>query len=211
MFLGILPVFNVRFLVFVEYVKQPILLEKHELYELAALAYVPLGSEKEYEKHEQWNDILGYLSYLKNSVMQTGYYFSFTYELSASKIKQAEGYPKNFKFCWNAYLARGLYDLEEKGWMVSLIQGFIGKFSQELQEKTLDYLLISRRSWKKGGTRYHSRGIGIQGNVANYVETEQLVYIDHFCCSHLQIRGSVPVFWRQTGVSATVELTERYS
>jgi len=44
MFLGVLPVLDLRFLVFVEYVKQPILLEKHELYELAAIAYVPLGS-----------------------------------------------------------------------------------------------------------------------------------------------------------------------
>jgi|JI6StandDraft_1071083.scaffolds.fasta_scaffold02331_10 hypothetical protein len=101
--------------------------------------------------------------------MQAGYYFSFTYDLSVSKIKQAEGYPKNFKFCWNAHLAKGLYKLEEKGWMVSLIQGFINKFSQQLQGKTIDYLLISRRSWKKGGTRYNSRGIGPKGNVANFV------------------------------------------
>lgn len=147
------------------------------------------------------------MSYLKNTVMNTGYYFSFTYDLSVSKIKQAEGYPKNFKFCWNAYLARGLYDLEEKQWMVSLIQGFIGHFSQELQGKTIEYFLISRRSWKKGGTRYNSRGISTKGNVANFVETEQLVFMEHFCCSHLQIRGSVPVFWKQSGVSATVEFT----
>jgi len=43
-FLGILPVFNFRFLVFVEHVKQPVLMERHELYEVAALAYVPIGN-----------------------------------------------------------------------------------------------------------------------------------------------------------------------
>jgi hypothetical protein len=46
MFLGILPVYNYRFLVFVEYVKTPILMEKKEIFEVAALAYVPLGNEK---------------------------------------------------------------------------------------------------------------------------------------------------------------------
>jgi hypothetical protein len=32
----------------------------------------------------------------------------------------------------------------------------------------LDYYLITRRSWTKGGTRYNSRGIDIKGNVANF-------------------------------------------
>lgn len=45
MFLGVLPIFSFRFLVFVEYVKQPsIIMDRHEVFELAALAYVPLGN-----------------------------------------------------------------------------------------------------------------------------------------------------------------------
>ena len=33
-------------------------------------------------------------------------------------------------------------------------------------------ILISRRSYIMGGTRYNSRGIDNKGNVANFVETE---------------------------------------
>ena len=65
--------------------------------------------------------------------------------------------------------------------------------------KMLDFYLISRRSNKRAGTRYNVRGIDDEGNVANFVETEQIFYFNNYCCSHLQIRGSVPIFWQQTG------------
>lgn len=47
------------------------------------------------------------------------------------------------------------------------------------------------------GTRYHSRGIDDNGNVSNFVETEQLVLCEDQACSFVQIRGSIPVPWRQ--------------
>ncbi len=53
-FLGILPVFSLHFLVFVEYVKDPIVINKHEIYEVYGLAYVPVGHERDYEKHSRW-------------------------------------------------------------------------------------------------------------------------------------------------------------
>jgi len=36
----------------------------------------------------------------------------------------------------------------------------------------MNYLLISRRSSKRAGTRYNARGIDDQGHVANFVENE---------------------------------------
>lgn len=71
--------------------------------------------------------------------------------------------------------------------------------------KKIEYFLITRRSWKKGGTRYNARGINSKGNVANFCETEQIVFINNYCFSHLQIRGSVPAFWKQSGIYAEVE------
>ena len=41
----------------------------------------------------------------------------------------------------------------------------------------MDWAIISRRSVNRAGTRYFMRGSDLDGNVANYVETEQLV-----CC-----------------------------
>ena len=47
------------------------------------------------------------------------------------------------------------------------------------------------------GMRYVVRGIDEHGNVANYVETEQLLVQDTTIASFVQTRGSIPVFWAQ--------------
>jgi hypothetical protein len=71
------------------------------------------------------------------------------------------------------------------------------------------FALISRRSRLRAGTRYFSRGIDKDGNVSNFVETEQLIIYDgneavrgyEFAGRHqlsfIQTRGSIPVFWAQ--------------
>lgn len=58
--------------------------------------------------------------------------------------------------------------------------------------------VISRQSSRRAGTRFNSRGIDDDGNVANFVETETVLWIPPcFTFSYVQIRGSVPVFWEQ--------------
>lgn len=49
------------------------------------------------------------------------------------------------------------------------------------------------------GMRYKRRGVDKNGNVANYVETEQLIHVHNHTLSYIQTRGSVPVFWSQVG------------
>ena len=50
------------------------------------------------------------------------------------------------------------------------------------------------------GTRYKRRGIDVDGYVANYVETEQIIEVagDHIV-SFVQTRGSIPIYWSQPG------------
>lgn len=83
-----------------------------------------------------------------------------------------------------------------------------------------NFVLISRRSRYRAGTRYFTRGIDSQGHVANFNETEQIIFIDEegddnkisnarvgyggFAevagttrMSFVQIRGSVPVYWAE--------------
>ena len=38
-------------------------------------------------------------------------------------------------------------------------------------------MLVARRRWRMGGTRYHARGLDDDGNAANHTELEQIVYI----------------------------------
>lgn len=61
--------------------------------------------------------------------------------------------------------------------------------------------LITRRSRHRPGTRYFSRGVDVNGNVSNYVETEQVVLYEDagkkHQLSYVQTRGSIPVYWAQ--------------
>lgn len=58
--------------------------------------------------------------------------------------------------------------------------------------------LISRLSCRRAGTRFNSRGIDDEGNVANFVETETVYWHPaNLCFSYAQVRGSVPMFWEQ--------------
>jgi len=71
----------------------------------------------------------------------------------------------------------------------------------------LNLYLVSRRSIFHAGTRYLTRGIDDDGHVANFVETEQIIKYGSHLMSFTQIRGSVPVFWQQTGMTAQTEIT----
>lgn len=47
------------------------------------------------------------------------------------------------------------------------------------------------------------RGTNDEGHVANFVETEQVIFLDNEVTSYLQTRGSVPLFWEQPGVQVS--------
>lgn len=75
-------------------------------------------------------------------------------------------------------------------------------------EKKYDITVISRRSIKRAGLRYLRRGIDEEGNVANSVETEQLLSSHEATWdpkarvySFVQIRGSFPLFFTQSPYS----------
>jgi hypothetical protein len=59
--------------------------------------------------------------------------------------------------------------------------------------------IIARRSAKRPGTRQWRRGADTDANVANFVESEQIVeFHDGSITSFVQVRGSIPVMWSQT-------------
>jgi hypothetical protein len=48
----------------------------------------------------------------------------------------------------------------------------VGSFNSFISGKKLEFYLIARRSSFKAGTRFNSRGVDDEGEVANYVELE---------------------------------------
>lgn len=75
---------------------------------------------------------------------------------------------------WNYNLVKDLVVQKiPSSWFVTLIQGYCG--SQQLSPQ-IQMVLISRRKWRMGGTRFNARGIDDSGNVANHTELEQLIF-----------------------------------
>lgn len=72
----------------------------------------------------------------------------------------------------------------------------------------MDITILSRRSRRFAGTRYLRRGVNADGDVANEVETEQVVWRatpgshgQGKVASFVQLRGSVPLVWSHTNLS----------
>lgn len=42
--------------------------------------------------------------------------------------------------------------------------------------------------------------------MANFVETEQAIYVDNSVASFVQVRGLVPLFWEQPGLQVREEI-----
>jgi hypothetical protein len=88
---------------------------------------------------------------------------------------------------WNRHLARELVAANADGWIIPVIRGcmlalitiltlLVVAFNEvKFEKETFNFGLLSRLSWKRAGTRYNTRGVDKAGNVANYVETEQVV------------------------------------
>ncbi|KAG0436408.1 Phosphatidylinositide phosphatase SAC1 [Dictyocoela muelleri] len=80
-----------------------------------------------------------------------------------------------------------------KDFTLNCICGYFGNFNYG----DFQVALISRRSWKFSGSRYNRRGANRNGDAANFVETEQVVYSPEKKCSFLITRGSIPLKWKQ--------------
>ena len=143
-------------------------------------------------------------------------YFSYHYDLTNSTQRSAKhrGYAATLydisdkQYVWNQAMCKELMSAGvSTKWLTPIIQGYVGIIEDEIRGKTAKLILISRRRHKRAGTRFNARGIDDDGNVANMVETEQVLLYNNNTYSFVQIRGSVPVFWNQTGVMAAINLT----
>ncbi|KAK8563903.1 hypothetical protein V6N13_005875 [Hibiscus sabdariffa] len=81
---------------------------------------------------------------------------------------------------------------------VSLNLGLSFQVAQlKLKNSPATFSLLSRRCTRRLGTRMWRRGANLEGDTANFIETEQLLEFEGFRCSSLQIRGSIPLLWEQ--------------
>ena len=91
-------------------------------------------------------------------------------------------------------------------WRTVCIQGYFYVEDQYLSGRGMVKIgCLSRRQCKRGGTRLNARGIDDSGYVGNFVETESFIIISKELKIFTQIRGSIPLFWKQEGLKGAVK------
>lgn len=107
------------------------------------------------------------------------------------------------RFFWNRTLFHHFnrFGINSDRWLLKIMCGGISISTVYVGSKQAKACLFSRLSCERAGTRFNVRGVDDNGHVANFVETEQIIFIDDSISSYVMIRGSVPLFWEQPGIN----------
>jgi len=117
------------------------------------------------------------------------------------------------QFWWNEHLSKPFIDAKLHSYILPLVQGYFQVASFSIVQDSgpeghadtihVDYIIMSRRSRDRAGLRYQRRGVDDGAHVANFVETETITRVEREnianIFSYVQIRGSIPLFWTQSG------------
>ncbi|VDK47066.1 unnamed protein product [Anisakis simplex] len=189
----------------------------HSIYKIEEVAMVQVAADGPSTNPDEQR----YLKIFQSVDLTTDFYFSYTYDLSRTlqeNVTQKCGwrggvqnestttFSADQKFVWNRFLLEPLRSrFVSEQWMLEIVHGYVGQQIIELPCARLSLTLIGRRSSEYAGTRYLKRGSNFQGNVANDVETEQIIwdmwsspnFLYGKFSAFVQRRGSVPLLWSQ--------------
>ena len=215
-------------------------LKGHQIYKVISTDFLPLRERQVRDPDEDT-----YVAYLQNLIKTGPMYFSYSFDLTNSFQRQAYSNPNeplwqraDDRFFWNRFVSSSLIDFRlgkapgrlssgtQPGvdpYILPVMFGMMSITDTSVKGNTMTFVLITRRSRHRAGTRYLSRGIDGEGHVSNFNETEQTVILNDSASagltsyagdqgfangkpvggketqvlSYVQTRGSVPVFWAE--------------
>ncbi|KAL8579227.1 Synaptojanin-1 [Nucella lapillus] len=136
------------------------------------------------------------------------FYFSWSaggspWDLSLCAQRTLQDHATDNRFFWNRMLHVHLqrYGIDCGSWLLRVMCGGVEIRTIYAAHHQAKACLISRLSCERAGTRFNVRGTNDDGHVANFVETEQVIFLEDQVVSFIQIRGSVPLFWEQPGIN----------
>ncbi|SCP04951.1 inositol-polyphosphate 5-phosphatase, putative [Plasmodium ovale] len=107
----------------------------------------------------------------------------------------------NEEYTWNWKLLANFMKIDGFDFVVFLIHGYINSNILYINNNEITLYLISRKNKNRSGVRFWCRGGNEKGDVANFVETEQIVICKNTektnVFSYILVRGSIPVLWKQ--------------
>ncbi|KAL5706157.1 GTPase activating protein (GAP) for Rho1p [Ranunculus cassubicifolius] len=179
----------------------------HPIFKVMSMKVLPCDHSLRSSPAEQKKMESEFSTLLHAAEKTSGLYFSYDVNLTltAQRLHNLGDESKmlplwrqaNPKFIWNNYMLESLIDSKLDQYVLPVIQGTFQSFQATIEKDTIDVTLIARRCTRRTGTRMWRRGADLDGYVANYVESEQIVQSNGFTASFVQIRGSIPLLWEQ--------------
>ncbi|KAG5419960.1 FIG4 [Candida metapsilosis] len=212
---------------------QVAILGGHFIYHIDETKLIPLGTN--YKRPEKYSDEEKLLSLYRYMDLSKTFYFSYNYDITNSmqtnfmrhklfncgdsnakfQNKLYSNFDYNERFVWNNLLLKPIIESDDVAtfeWFQPIVHGFIDQANISIYGRKFYITIIARRSHHFAGARFLKRGIDDKGNVANEIETEQIVsdmltssfhdpkygmYNNPRYTSFVQHRGSIPLFWTQ--------------
>ncbi|KAH8107843.1 polyphosphoinositide phosphatase [Cristinia sonorae] len=203
------------------------LLGGHYVYHCEDTDLIPISPNHKIDKPAEEQRLM---NLFKQVDLSKNCYFSYTYDLTNSlqhNLTRPHSFNERFndRYAWNHHLMTKPFEGQDPPfigscWMVPLIHGHVDQAKLTVLARVVFVTLIARRSRHHAGTRYLKRGVNDEGNVANEVETEQIVSETlttpfYYPASrddnseerkrrpspnytgYVQYRGSIPIYWTQ--------------
>ena len=152
---------------------------------------------------------------LRKLLSNGSFFYSSDFDLTSTLQRRGFGAHSlsadNFEqeYMWNSFMMEEIITyrdrldaearriLDDEGFLTTVIRGFAETFITQVKNVKVAMTIVSKQSWKRAGTRFNARGVDDEANVANFVETEYILYCNTYCYAFTEIRGSIPVFWEQ--------------
>lgn len=178
-----------------------------DVYQMAGTDIIPYANTTVQLMGQQMEDNRQYLKMIATMLETPYFYFSYEYDLTHTLQRLFNTSPEFLqmslmeradpRFLWNSHLLHDFKAPQFKRFALPIVMGFISITACVINGKMFTWSIVSRRSVNRAGPRLFMRGIDSAGNVANYVETEQIIESEGFRSSFVQTRGSIPLFWSQ--------------
>ncbi|EUB61703.1 Phosphatidylinositide phosphatase SAC1 [Echinococcus granulosus] len=222
--LGTMRLLSGRFLMTIDRCELVGNLFGHQIFQVTSASLHPFAKSMSHLSAVEMEAETAFVNMLTFMLQMKGMYFSNTYDLTVSQQRLSEFGPEcrnmslferaDKQFLWNNIQLQDWSQVLEaaaessglpfniSNYLTPVILGFVGILkasnSPESIGRVASYAVISRRAVNRAGTRYFARGLDSSACSANFVETEQLVYLPpNHIYSFVQIRGSVPLYWSQ--------------
>lgn len=184
-------------------------INNQKIWRLVETDMLPYAKTDLHLTEKQIQDNKSYLSMVQLVLTTPYFYFSTSYDLTHTVQRLYNTSPEfvqmplheraDQRFLWNGHLLREFsHHPELHQFCLPIIHGFIAVNTFVINDRSFNWILISRRKCFRAGSRLFVRGLDQQGHAANFVETEQIVESEGGDrCSFVQTRGSIPLFWSQ--------------